>query len=155
MSYNNTAKTELVIFGCDGVLLDTSIVIYGAVANEIRRYGLQRSISDMIRDFIGITPTEIYNMVSQDLLAAHCDPLDADFCIQIESDLDRFPTEAIHAINGAFSVLSFYDPSIVVAIDATPNRVTKFLKLAGLLQIALFMYCSHVYYEPTKYSVCC
>ena len=89
MSYNNTAKTELVIFGCDGVLLDTSIVIYGAVANEIRRYGLQRSISDMIRDFIGITPTEIYNMVSQDLLAAHCDPLDADFCIQIESDLDN------------------------------------------------------------------
>ena len=60
-------RIELVIFDCDGVLIDSEIIMARAHARAFARAGWQVTEREMIRRFTGVADPELYAMVEREL----------------------------------------------------------------------------------------
>jgi HAD superfamily hydrolase (TIGR01509 family) len=118
----------LLIFDCDGVLVDSEALACEIDAQILTRIGLPHSSQDIARKFVGVS---FKDMVAR-LEAEHACTLPVDLGAQIDSalfakfEMDLKPIEGVRE-----TILSLPYPRCV-ASSSTPERIALSLRITGL-----------------------
>lgn len=124
-------RPELIIFDCDGVLIDSQIIQCQVDALELSRFGFAVTPEELAKKFIGRTTSDVIAHVEAVLGFS----LPDDF----ESNRDRLVEAAyasgLRAMEGIARALEEIDLPVCVASNATMARIRSALATAGLLNL--------------------
>jgi HAD superfamily hydrolase (TIGR01509 family) len=120
---------DLVIFDCDGVLVDSEIISVRAQADALRNSGFGILESELIARFTGVPDADMYQIIQAE--AGRSLPADHDTrvkaAIAAAYDLD------LAAIPGVREATDAIDVAICVASSSTPEKLEHGLRVTGLL----------------------
>lgn len=123
------ARFELIIFDCDGVLVDSEVVSARVLASELTAVGFALSTADCIARYTGISMTSVAERVQSQW--GH--PLPPDFLERVRArDAAAFQSE-LQPIEGAREVLAALDWARCVASSGRLEKMRLTLGLTGLL----------------------
>ena len=91
------AGLELVIFDCDGVLVDSEVISNRVLARLLRGEGLSRELADTRRDYQGLLLDEIATRAEHEL----GQPLPADFLERFQDERAEEFRRELRAVWGA------------------------------------------------------
>ncbi|WP_201861127.1 HAD family hydrolase [Microvirga soli] len=118
----------LLIFDCDGVLVDSEALACEIDAQILTRIGLPYSAEDIARKFVGVS---FKDMVAR-LEAEHACTLPADLGAQLDSALfAKFETD-LKPIDGIRETILSLPYPRCVASSSTPERIALSLRVTGL-----------------------
>ena len=118
----------LLIFDCDGVLVDSEALACEIDAQILTRIGLPYSAQDIARKFVGVS---FKDMVAR-LEAEHGCTLPADLGVQMDSALfAKFETD-LKPIEGVQEAIFSLPYPRCVASSSTPDRIALSLRITGL-----------------------
>lgn len=121
-------RTELVIFDCDGVLIDSEIISSRILVRLLADVGVHVDHAHVLQHFLGRS----WPKVAAEIRIQHGLTLGAEFEERYRSDLlAAFETE-LRTVEGIEAVLSGLDVEFCVATSSSPKRVRRSLELAGL-----------------------
>jgi HAD superfamily hydrolase (TIGR01509 family) len=129
MSASNTRR--LVIFDCDGVLVDSEILACGVQARAITAYGLPLSTDDVARRFLGMSARDMRAELELDLGR----PLPEDHearCAEELFALFRRELKPVPGVRALVEALRAAAHPRCVASSSTPERIALALKVVGL-----------------------
>jgi HAD superfamily hydrolase (TIGR01509 family) len=122
---------DLVIFDCDGVLIDSEVIACRIDAEELTRVGYPISSAEVVARFAGVTARETYATVEAELGR----PLPAGFSEQVRARIAAaFETELV-AIPGARAALTGLGRPVCVASSSGPEKLAASLRLVGLYDL--------------------
>jgi HAD superfamily hydrolase (TIGR01509 family) len=118
---------DLVIFDCDGVLVDSEIIALGQTRAALGRAGLALSHAEAIDRFLGLSLDSIVQNVAADLSST----LPAEFRDDLSRDiLARFKAE-LKGIEGVKQAVAALTSKVCVASSSSPERIRLALAVAG------------------------
>ena len=122
---------KLVIFDCDGVLIDSELIACTASAEALTAIGYEISCERVVERFTGM-PTEVmYRIVESELGRT----LPAGFDHHLKGMvLDKFRSE-LQAIDGAADVLASMETKKCVASSSNPAKLALGLIETGLFEL--------------------
>lgn len=119
---------DLVIFDCDGVLIDSEVISARILIAQLGRVGVHVDFPYVQKHFLGRSWTK----VAAEIRISYGLNLDTDFEEQYRSDLLKaFETE-LQSMCGVETVLDRLDVACCVATSSSPKRVRRSLDLSGL-----------------------
>lgn len=122
-------RFDLVIFDCDGVLVDSERItntIFAAMLNEL---GLPVSLDDMFRDFVGRSMAQCLEIIENRLGQPAPEGFLRDYNERITVALSR----DLKSVAGIEAVLDNIDVPICVASSGSHDKMRLTLGLTGLL----------------------
>ncbi|MEM7597030.1 MAG: HAD family hydrolase [Pseudomonadota bacterium] len=122
---------DLVIFDCDGVLIDSELIACAADADALTEIGYPITTEDVIARFAGVPADAMYAAIEADTGRA----LPGDFKARVEQRiLDAYRTE-LKPIEGIAQVLAQIRVKKCVASSSTPSKLALGLVEAGLFDL--------------------
>jgi HAD superfamily hydrolase (TIGR01509 family) len=121
---------DLVIFDCDGVLLDSEIILARAHSKAFSRAGWPMSDLELLRRFVGIADPEMYRTVEEELGR----PLPTDHDAFVRAEIARAYREDLRAVSGVHAVVAGITLPICVASSSSPSKLKLGLTLVGLYE---------------------
>ena len=119
---------DLVIFDCDGVLVDSEVISARILIEQLGRVGVHVDFSYVQKHFLGRSWTK----VAAEIRITYGLDLDSDFEERYRSNLlAAFQTE-LRSISGVEAVLGELNVPFCVATSSSPKRARRTLDLAGL-----------------------
>lgn len=119
---------QLVIFDCDGVLIDSEVISARILIEQLGRVGVHVDFPYVQKNFLGRSWTK----VAAEVRISYGLDLDSDFEDRYRSDLlAAFETE-LRAVTGVEDVLDNIGVSFCVATSSSPKRARRSLELSGL-----------------------
>lgn len=121
-------EIKLVIFDCDGVLINSE---YVAARHELRRYGefgLEMSVEEFSARFSGMTGEAIFRAVEEALGRSLPEGLHRE----IEAELDQALDAEAQLIEGADTVLDRLDQARCICSNSAAGRLKRMLEKVGL-----------------------
>ena len=128
---NLSSSVDLVIFDCDGVLVDSEVISSAAHAETLTRHGYPITSDQVLERFLGVSDREARQAIETELGRA----LPDDFESQMnQAALQRYAADlrAIPHINEAIAAISL--PKCV-ASSGTPEKIRHGLGCAGLYDL--------------------
>jgi HAD superfamily hydrolase (TIGR01509 family) len=122
------ARFDLVIFDCDGVLIDSEIISARMLVAELSRLGLTIDLAYVERHFLGRS----YPVVMETIRREFGVDLPADFEAQYREALLAAFRQDLRVVPHVHAVLSGVGVPFCVATSSSPRRVEMSLALAGL-----------------------
>ena len=122
---------ELVIFDCDGVLIDSELIACSADAEALSNIGFNISCEAIIERFAGVPSDAMYATIEAEL--GHALPEDFDARVK-KRVLEKYRTE-LQAIEGVEDVLSSLEVSKCVASSSSPAKLALGLVETGLFEL--------------------
>jgi HAD superfamily hydrolase (TIGR01509 family) len=120
----------LVIFDCDGVLIDSEIISASALVEELAQHGIAIGMSHVLENFIG----HPYSVVAGKIGALTGAPLPASFEADYRARLvQRFDAE-LRPMPGILDVLDHLAVPFCAATSSHPERTRRSLLAAGLTE---------------------
>jgi HAD superfamily hydrolase (TIGR01509 family) len=123
-------KPGLVIFDCDGVLIDSELIGARIEAEELARIGMPIGEPEILARFLGMTAKEMYHTLEIERGMA----LPPDFAADVQARIDGAFERELQAIPGIHEVLDRLAVSACVASSSTLARLRHSLGLAGLYE---------------------
>jgi HAD superfamily hydrolase (TIGR01509 family) len=123
-------KPGLVIFDCDGVLIDSELIGARVEAEELARIGMRISEPEILARFLGMTAKEMYRTLEIE----HGMALPPGFAADVQTRIDAAFERDLQAIPGIHEVLDRLAVSVCVASSSTLARLRHSLGLAGLYE---------------------
>jgi HAD superfamily hydrolase (TIGR01509 family) len=120
---------ELVIFDCDGVLVDSEPIANLIFAEMLNNLGFEMTLEDMFRDFMGRSMTTCLQMIRARLAA----PLPTGFVEELTQRTGAALSENLRPVDGIESVLDRISIPYCVASSGDHQKMTLTLGLTGLL----------------------
>jgi len=118
----------LVIFDCDGVLVDSEILYNRIAAEQFTACGYPIDTQTAIRRFTGLsTPTMIGIVEAETGLA-----MPADFAQRCRARATAVMDRELNAVDGVDAVLAAHAPFRCVASSSSPARIRRSLATTGL-----------------------
>jgi HAD superfamily hydrolase (TIGR01509 family) len=118
---------ELVIFDCDGVLVDSELIALGQMRQALESAGLPLTHAEAIDRFLGLSIDSIVQKAEADLAGA----LPAGFRNDLSRDiLARFAGE-LKGIEGVRQAVAGLGRKVCVASSSPPERIRLALSVAG------------------------
>jgi HAD superfamily hydrolase (TIGR01509 family) len=118
----------LLIFDCDGVLVDSEVLSCQADADLLTSLGMPYTADEIARQFVGVS---LKDMIAR-IEAEHGRPLPADFGERINRTLfARFETD-LRPIPGVRNAILALPHRRCVASSSTPDRIALSLRVTGL-----------------------
>ena len=130
MNGRTGARPELVIFDCDGVLVDSEPISLARLTENLRRIGVPIDLATVARRFTGTSMTSIMAHVAADYGV----PTPEGFVDAVRADTLRAFDAELQAIAGAAAVLATMPDRRCVASSSDPQRLRHALSLTGLLE---------------------
>jgi HAD superfamily hydrolase (TIGR01509 family) len=122
--------TDLVIFDCDGVLVDSEIVSFEAEAEALAEAGIQVSVDALLERFVGLSSTSAFAVLEKE----HGVRLPPDFAERCRQRVLAAFDAKLRPIAGVVSLLEGLAHRRCVASSSEPARIRHSLTLAGLLR---------------------
>lgn len=122
------SKIKLVIFDCDGVLMDSEIIAARAELSIYKRYGLEIDENEFTSRFAGSDSADILKKLEPELLL----PVTTSTLDEISTEVDKRCVEDAVMIEGADLVLDLFDQPRCICSNAPPQRLKAMLSRAGL-----------------------
>ena len=119
---------DLVIFDCDGVLIDSELLSVRADLESLAEDGIDLSTEEILDRYTGLSMAAMLG----DLEIRHGRPL-PDFARRHQDRLRRLFEADLRPIPGVIAVLDWLACRSCVASSATPERLHHALSLTGLL----------------------
>ena len=119
---------ELVIFDCDGTLMDSEVIASQVETEIINEYGASLSVAEFVTRFAG-TSTQYVRQVMQEEMGRHF-PDDHDAKVE-QVMLERLWRE-VKPVDGALAVLDMFDQPRCVCSNASMEKVKLELTRAEL-----------------------
>lgn len=120
-------SSPLVIFDCDGVLVDSEFIACRIEAEELTRIGYEISAEDCIRRFAGKSQKSVMDTVEQEL--GH--PIPCWFAEHVETRVLDALTTDLKPIEGVKDALSNI-PRKCIASGGSSAKIRNSLKVTGL-----------------------
>lgn len=118
----------LIIFDCDGVLIDSELIACQSSATCLAEVGIPITVDDIVERYVGIGTTAMF----ADLEANSGMSLPPGFAEKVRLQLmSRFDSELV-AMPGIKAALSAIKSPVCVASSSTPERLQHTLSLVGL-----------------------
>jgi HAD superfamily hydrolase (TIGR01509 family) len=121
---------ELVIFDCDGVLVDSETIAARIHAEALSGCGYAVTVEEMIRRFTGIPDRDMYAVIERELGR----PLPADYDERARLALARTYRDGLQAIPGVHETLAAISLPACVASSGSPETLEAALRAAGLYE---------------------
>ncbi|MCR9137860.1 MAG: HAD family hydrolase [Alphaproteobacteria bacterium] len=120
---------ELVIFDCDGVLIDSEIISATILVEQINALGLNVDFQYVQQNFLGRSFPRVVNLIREQF-GVHLPP---DFEDNYRSELLRNFETGLVAMPGIEPAIEGLAVAHCVATSSSPKRVRRSLELAGLI----------------------
>ncbi|NIX76713.1 HAD family hydrolase [Microvirga terricola] len=118
----------LLIFDCDGVLVDSELLACQVDAEFLTELGFPYTLDDILREFVGKSLADAIRQIEGD----HGRPLPPDFSARANEILfARFETDLQPITSVRDAILSLPHPRCV-ASSSTPDRIALSLRITGL-----------------------
>lgn len=125
MSY--TPRYDLIIFDCDGVLIDSELLSCNALIDCLRRHAVDVDLDTAIDTFLGRGPQAV-----SDYCALFGRVLPKDFFAELRAAVRTSFAAALKAVPGAAGVLEKLKTPYCVASSSDLDRMDYSLRLTGL-----------------------
>lgn len=123
---------ELVIFDCDGVLIDSEIISARMLVEELAKMGVAIDMAYVARHFLGRSYPTVMKVIRDEFGLE----LTAEFEEQYRTRLlAAFETE-LRIMPGVRAVLERLDRRWCIATSSSPRRVEQSLRIVGLSDLA-------------------
>ena len=122
---------RLVIFDCDGVLVDSESLTIPAMGRLLAQFGLHLQHDEMRTHFSGVTTRQVPDIARKQWGVS----LPEDFADQLEAAERRAVEEGLRAapgVAGAIRSMVASGVAVCVASNGSPEAVAQRLKLTGL-----------------------
>ena len=125
---NNTPSFDLVIFDCDGVLVDSEVISCRAHAETLTRHGYRITEQQVLERFLGVSDREARAIIEAEIGRR----LPDDFEAQVKHATLKFYEGDLRAIMYIADALAAIDLPKCVASSGTMEKITHGLTCAGL-----------------------
>jgi HAD superfamily hydrolase (TIGR01509 family) len=132
------SEGPLVIFDCNGVLVDSEPIAAAVMAEAFKRVGMVLSVETMSRRFHGRRPTDIFAAVE----AATGKKLPSDFSATVAAETLRRLRGELRPVAHAAHALTWIRGPKAVASSSPLDRVRVSLEITGLMR----------FFEPRVFS---
>lgn len=122
------SEIELVIFDCDGVLMDSEHIAAQAEVSIYRRYGLKLDEKEFAIRFAGSSSIDILKELESELEL----PVSASMLDEVTAEVDKKCGENAPMIESADLVLDMFDQPRCICSNSPPNRLKSMLSRVGL-----------------------
>ncbi|GGJ88368.1 sugar transferase [Pilimelia anulata] len=119
---------DLVIFDCDGVLVDSEPIVLGVMAERMRRLGIAITDAECARDFAGLTQNATADLIAGRLGA----PVARRWFDDLTLAVDRALAERVQPVPGITAVLDRLTIPYCAASNGRPEKVALTLAATGL-----------------------
>jgi len=126
-----THPYDLIIFDCDGVLVDSELLSGQVVIDCLRQQGIKVDLDTVFDKLLGQSPVAIAEYCAQSGRA-----LPDDFYAQLQTSLRATFTAALKPIPGAARVLKYLRVPYCVASSSNLVRIEHSLRVCGLSNFA-------------------
>jgi HAD superfamily hydrolase (TIGR01509 family) len=123
-----SANFDLVIFDCDGVLVDSEPLACRALATVLAAHGLELGLDEVFRRFLGRS----FGAVEAYYEAMKGHPLPEAFRAAFRRETEAAYRRALRPIAGIDTVLSSLDRPFCLASSSDPRRIAVTLDITGL-----------------------
>ncbi len=128
----------MVIFDCNGVLVDSEPIAAAVLAGAFKRVGMALTVESMMRRFHGRRPADIFAAVE----AATGKKLPAEFSAAVADEILQRLQAELRAIPHAAHALIWIRGPKAVASSSPLNRIRASLEVTGLIR----------FFEPRLFS---
>ena len=139
MTEPTPADPELLIFDCDGVLVDSEVLVCAAVSEELTRLGYPITPADVVRRFAGLPKRDILAELAGDW----GQPVPPAYYAAMKTRVKHAFENDLQAVAGTHEVLAALTLPRVVASSSAPAKLEQGLRFVGL----------HHYFTPDILSV--
>ena len=122
---------ELVIFDCDGVLIDSEIIACRIDAEELTAFGIPMTTEEAIRRFAGISQKDIRTMIERDIGR----PLPSDYEKRITASVEKAMAGELQAVPGVREVIEQLSIPFCIASSSAPEKLKYTLRLTDLYDL--------------------
>jgi HAD superfamily hydrolase (TIGR01509 family) len=119
---------ELIIFDCDGVLIDSEFLANRTEVDFLKSFGIEFDLSDYMSRFVGKSHRDVLTSI-ESLLGIS---LPADFWRLAEQQTFQVFQQELQPIPGIVDLLSTLNQAICVASSSSLRRLDLTLKTTGL-----------------------
>jgi HAD superfamily hydrolase (TIGR01509 family) len=124
-------RLDLVIFDCDGVLVDSEVISCRAHAETLARHGYAITSNQVLDRFLGVSDRDARRMIEAELGRS----LPEDFEIQVKQATLCFYADDLRAIPHVNEALAAIGLPKCVASSGTPEKIRHGLDCAGLYDL--------------------
>ena len=119
---------DLIIFDCDGVLVDSEVISCRAHAETLTRHGYKITAEEVLRRFLGVSDSEARQIVEGELGRK----LPGDFEQQVKQATLQHYAGDLRAIAHVGEAIAAINLAKCVASSGTPEKIRHGLTCAGL-----------------------
>jgi HAD superfamily hydrolase (TIGR01509 family) len=122
---------DLVIFDCDGVLIDSEVIAARIHAEALGRLGYALGAEEIMRRFTGIPDKDMYAVLEREIGRA----LPGDYDAQTKAAIGRSYAQDLRAIPHVREAVAAVGVPVCVASSSVPEKLRLGLELAGLYDL--------------------
>jgi beta-phosphoglucomutase-like phosphatase (HAD superfamily) len=126
-----SANADLVIFDCDGVLVDSELISCRAHSQLLTRHGYPITADQVLDRFLGVSDREARLIVEAELGYS----LPGDFDAQVKAATLSFYAGDLRAIANVGAAIAAINLKKCVASSGTPDKIHHGLTCAGLYDV--------------------
>jgi HAD superfamily hydrolase (TIGR01509 family) len=130
--------TELVIFDCDGVLIDSEGLACRVEAEQLSALGVCMTTGDVVRRFAGVSAKDLRATIERENGRA----LPADYEARIARLVEQTMAEELRPMPGVHELLPLLRTPCCIASSSAPEKLRYSLSLTGL----------HDFFAPNIFS---
>jgi HAD superfamily hydrolase (TIGR01509 family) len=119
---------ELVIFDCDGVLIDSEVISASMLITELAGYGVRMDMAFVSRHFLGRSYPVVLKEVRERWGVALPERFEADYRARLLAAFEA----GLQVMPGAVAALAALDRPYCLATSSSPERLRRSLEITGL-----------------------
>jgi HAD superfamily hydrolase (TIGR01509 family) len=119
---------SLLIFDCDGVLVDSEVIAFDVLAQMLADLGLAMTMAECRRRFMGRRTGEVLAAIEKDLGR----PISPDIGARMKAALFARLRRKLKPVAGVAAAIARAPRPICVASSSAPDRIALSLQVAGL-----------------------
>lgn len=123
-----TAKTDLLILDCDGVLIDSEVISAQMLVAELEKLGVHIDLRYVARHFLGRSYPTVMAQIRRDFGLDLTPEFEAQYRNRLLEEFEK----RLQIMPGVREMLTDLAVPVCVATSSSPRRVEKSLRLVGL-----------------------